>query len=286
MQIRSFIKIPLFLFENIFFSVFPSLRPIIEKHIFNPYHFNEAHKEYSENQFGIFVKKIGGVNNIIDKNVLEIGPGGSIGFGLLALKNGAQKYYAVENGRHSFITNDRLDSYKKILNNDEKLIENLFLKERKGYIYNPLRINFIEINQDSKYSIPDNSIDFIYSCAVLEHVHNLDLCFSEMHRVLKINGIMNHQVDLQDHIFSQESLQFLKINDFWFNKLFKNIGAYVNRKRWGEYENLIKKNGLKILNLEKNVIFLQNDRVPKKLSDKYSIDDLQTVSFNVTCQKN
>ncbi|EKE16393.1 MAG: methyltransferase type 12 [uncultured bacterium] len=283
MTIKTFLKIPLVLIENILFSLFPKFREIIEKYIYNPYQFNDKHLEYSKKQFDDFLQKVGGINSIKDKVLLELGPGGSIGFGILALKNGARKYYAIENGQHSFITPGQIKSYKKLLDNNTLLINKFFNKKNEIYTYNPQMVEFVKINQNSKYSIANNSVDLIYSCAVLEHVHNLELCFQEMTRVLELGGIMNHQVDLRDHVFSQKKLWFLNISDFWFNALFKNTGEYVNRKRLDFYEYLANKHNLKITNLEKNIIF--KEAIPKNLIKKYPNKDLQTLSFNMVLIK-
>lgn len=284
MNLKALIKVPLVFLENILFSIFPSTRQFIEHYFFNPYAFNEKHLTYSVAQFESFLEKIGGSSQIADKNILELGPGGSIGFGLLALKYGAKKYYAIESISHAFITEKQLFSYRKLLENDNDSINKYFIKNiNSQYVYNSEFIEFIEIGQDSSYILPDESIDIIYSCAVLEHVHNLDLCFSEMTRVLRKSGIMNHQVDLRDHIFSQKSIWFLNFNDYWFDRFFKNTGEYVNRKRLSDYEKLIHDMDLETLNLEKTILF--DEELPKNLTKKYSEYDLRSLSFNVTLKK-
>ncbi|MCX6780331.1 MAG: methyltransferase domain-containing protein, partial [Candidatus Magasanikbacteria bacterium] len=203
MKIKPFIKVPLVILENMFFSIFPNSRPIIERLVYNPYQFNAEHIAYSKNQFNKFVKKIGGISEIDNKNILELGPGGSLGFGLLAIKNGAARYFAIENGQHSFVNKKQIGFYRELLGNDHDFLNKIFIFKNDRYYYNQNLVTFIEIDQQSNYSIDSNLIDIIYSCAVLEHVHNLNLCFSEMTRVLKVGGSMNHQVDLRDHIFAQ-----------------------------------------------------------------------------------
>ncbi|MFZ2187717.1 MAG: class I SAM-dependent methyltransferase [Candidatus Moraniibacteriota bacterium] len=284
MRWKALITVPLVFLENILFSIFPGMRQFIEQHLFNPYAFHEKHLAYSIAQFKGFLEKIGGTSQIVDKNILELGPGGSIGFGLLALKYGAKKYYVIENISHTFITNKQLLSYRKLLEDNGVLISKYFIKNTANqYAYNPAFIEFIKIGQDSSYKLPDESIDIIYSCAVLEHVHDLDLCFTEMARVLRRDGIMNHQVDLRDHIFSQKSIWFLNFSDYWFDKLFKNTGEYVNRKRLSDYEKLIHDKNLEILDLEQNILF--DKKLPKNLTKKYSEYDLRNLSFNILLKK-
>lgn len=269
MILKTIIKVPLLLAENIFFGLLPKTRPFIEKYIFNPYFFGGDHNNYSLNQFETFKTKLNNRSNLKNKKILELGPGGSIGFGLLTLKEGASKYYAIDSNLHYFVSKEQKNNYAKLINS-KKLINQYLQKNSKGYTYNKNKIEFLEIDQSSRYQIANNSIDLIYSCAVLEHVHNLDLCFEEMCRVLKPEGIMYHQVDLRDHIFSQKNLLFLKINKSIYELLFKNCGAYTNRKRFNYYLQLIEKNNLKIIGIDKNL------EKPRKRTG----EDGETLSFN------
>ena len=279
MSIKPFIKVPLVLAENAIFSLLPSARKIVERIIFNPYSFGFNHLEYARKQFESFLLKIS-PTRVRNKVILELGPGGSIGFGLLTLKNGAKKYYAIENGDHTKVDSKIFKAYKKLLDNNTRLISEFFTKD---FHFNREKICFIEDDQTSQYNLPDNSVDIIYSCAVLEHVHNLDFCFSEMTRVLKNGGIMNHQVDLRDHIFSQRSIWFLKIGDSVFNTLFSKTGEYINRKRFSYYLQLIKANNLEVVSIEKNILF--EEKIDKQLLKQYSEDDLRTLSINITLKK-
>lgn len=279
-SIKPLIKVPLVLLENITFTIFPSSRKCIEKFVFNPYSFGQSHLDYSIQQYKSFSDKIS-PNEIKDQVLLELGPGGSIGFGLLALSAGVKKYFAIEDGNHTRFTPQTIEIYKeKLLNGNQILSNQCFTGD--GY-FNTEKIEFIENNQTSSYALPDNSVDLIYSCAVLEHVHNLDLCFSEMTRVLRPGGIMNHQVDLRDHIFSQKSIWFLTISNNIFSALFSKTGEYVNRKRLSYYKELFKKNRLQILSLDKTIVFKKG--LTKKLLKQYSEDDLRTLSINVTLKK-
>ncbi|GAH95169.1 unnamed protein product, partial [marine sediment metagenome] len=50
----------------------------------------------------------------------------------------------------------------------------------------------------------DNSIDCVFSNAVLEHIHNPQKVICEIARVTKRIGIGIHEVDFRDHFFKQE----------------------------------------------------------------------------------
>lgn len=284
MSIWSLIKVPLVIVENIVFSIFPGARSFIERNLFNPLDFRNDHVEYSQKKFGEFQGYIESHIDLKDKVILELGPGGSIGFGLLALKNGAQKYIAIDDGTHTFIEKKLLARYARLLNGEKQTLTRYFSKKNRRITYNQETISFASIDQKSRYPISAQSIDIIYSCAVLEHVHDLDLCFSEMSRVLKNEGLMYHEVDLRDHIFSQKSIRFLTISDFWFRTLFRNTGGYVNRKRLSRYRFLAEKHGLKILTLVPTIRY-ESKRLPEKIRSQYSEEDARTLSFIAVLKK-
>jgi SAM-dependent methyltransferase len=284
MSIKPFIKVPLVLVENVVFSLFPKARPFIERHLFNPLDFKNDHIGYSRKKFKEFRKYTGPYVDSKDKTLLELGPGGSIGFGLLVLENGSKKYIAIDDGTHTFIDGKRLAQYSKLLDDTTRSLKRYFIRKDGRLTHNPETISFASIDQESRYPLPDGSVDIIYSCAVLEHVHDLDLCFSEMTRVLKDGGVMYHEVDLRDHIFSQESIRFLTMSDFWFRTLFRNAGGYVNRKRLSHYRSLAARHGLEILMLLPTIRYERED-LPEKIRSRYSEEDARVLSFIVVLKK-
>lgn len=285
MNPKSLIKVPLVLLENVIFGLFPQLRPIIERHLFNPLDFKADHIAYSERKFEEFSVRIPN-GKIEGAHILELGPGGSIGFGLLALENGAKHYTAIDDGLHTFVEDKLLQRYTKLLRGNTDALNDYFSVSPNGKSeYRSEKIAFSAIDQESRYPLPAASIDIIYSCAVLEHVHDLDLCFAEMSRVLRPGGIMYHEVDLRDHIFSQQSLFFLTLSDRWFRTLFQNTGGYVNRKRTSYYRDLAAKYDFSVISLEgKNES--PTPIVPRKIVNQYSKEDLETLSFIAVFAKN
>ncbi|HBC72894.1 MAG: Methyltransferase type 12 [Candidatus Amesbacteria bacterium GW2011_GWB1_47_19] len=250
-----YLKIPLTLVQNLTYSLFPGMRTIVEKYITNSYWFGSSHVEYNQKQYIAFRSVINKFTNIENKTILELGPGGSIGFGQLCIKDGAKKYYAVDEGDHLGVTGDQ---HKE-------------------------KIEFISIGQNSGYPLKDDSIDIIYSCAVLEHVHDLELCFREMMRVLKKGGFMNHQVDLRDHLIDNENLMFLKFPEFLFKLLCGKTGVYVNRKRYSNYLSLFDNHRLEIIKM--GSIMRYKGDLDNNLLNTYTRDDLTILSFNVVLRK-
>lgn len=285
MNLKSFIKVPLVLLENAVFGFFPRLRPIIERYLFNPLDFKTDHITYSVRKFEEFSSYIS-PEKIKGSHILELGPGGSIGFGLLALESGANRYTTLDDGLHTFVEKKLLERYTKLLKGNRATLSKYFDIPPNGKAsYRSDIISFSAIDQEAHYPLPDASVDIIYSCAVLEHVHDLDLCFQEMARVLRSGGLMYHEVDLRDHIFSQESLFFLTLSDHWFKTFFQHTGGYVNRKRVSFYRDLASRHGFSIVSLER-----KNESpkmiVSQKVVNRYSKEDLETLSFIAVFSKN
>ncbi len=282
--LKILLKVPLVLLENFAFLLFPQLRVVIEKYLYNPLDFKQQHIKYSQNKFQEFLKTVQLYTSLPEKVLLELGPGGSLGFGILSLEEKLATYIAIDDGLHSFIKKNQLAGYRELLGSENAHFSDYFEHRSGQWQYNSQKIKSLIINQESKYPLEDASVDIIYSCAVLEHVHNLDLCFREMTRVLKNKGLMYHEVDLRDHIFSQESLYFLGISDFWFYCLFSKTGAFVNRKRLSYYKDLATKNNLDILSLT----------VTKRYTGSYypasvqqlSQEDRKSLVFTITLKKN
>lgn len=95
--------------------------------------------------------------------------------------------------------------------------------------------------------IPDQSIDFIWSQAVLEHIKREEFSdiLEEFRRILHPNGVCSHRIDLKDHLGGGlNNLRFSSVT--WESDLFKNSGFYINRFRYSEMVDHFKRAGFKI----------------------------------------
>ena len=65
---------------------------------------------------------------------------------------------------------------------------------------------------ESLKEIDDNSVDYIFSHSVLEHVrkYELNALIKEMYRVLKPNGVISHNINYKDHL--DDSLNNLRFS--------------------------------------------------------------------------
>lgn len=277
------IKVPLLLVENFTFLVFPRLRKFVEKYLYNPLDFKEGHIAYTKKKFQEFKKHLPSNFSLNQTHFLELGPGGSFGMGILAIEGGASKYTGIDDGQHDFISPEKVALYGKLVPESTSYPSSFFSKKGAIWSYNPDKISFAAITQDSTYPLPADSVDVIYSCAVLEHVHNLDLCFQEMTRVLKPGGLMYHEVDLRDHIFHQQKLWFLALPHWLFSFLFSQTGAYINRSRLSMYRALAQKYHLTILNVK--IPHQYSGKNLPSYMKKYTPEDATALSFKMILQK-
>lgn len=149
-----------------------------------------------------------------DFSVLELGPGDSMFTAVIAKTLGATRSWLVDAG--AFATTER-NAYVKLVD---------FLRS-KGYPVGSEMIgdlkdllhhfNSVYLTEGvrSLGQIPDHSVDFCLSNAVLEHIPKQDFSplASELRRILKPDGVSVHRVDLKDHLGGGlNNLRFSKCN--------------------------------------------------------------------------
>lgn len=165
-----------------------------------------------------------------DAVILELGPGDSVASALLGFSKGAKQVYLVDVG--NFARSD-VALYKALA---------LDLK-RKGFavpdiddarsiidILEACNAQYLTQGISSLRVIPSESVDFIWSHSVLEHVRRFDLgdVLGELKRILKPGGMASHNIDYQDHLgYALNNLRFSEV--LWESTLFAGAGFYTNR---------------------------------------------------------
>ena len=167
--------------------------------------------------------------------VAELGPGDSIGIGLAALMSGARKYYAFDVVKYVILKRN-LSIFDEIVNlfkNRTNIPGEREFPEAKPFLDNyefpghiltdnrlsaALEANRIAKVRQSILNPPDDespigywapwyemsiikreSIDLIYSQAVLEHVDDLHNAYRAMRCWLRPGGYVSHQIDFTSH---------------------------------------------------------------------------------------
>lgn len=198
--------------------------------------------------------------------VLELGPGYSVATAYFAEYVGASHAYLVDRG--SFMDERSAQTASAFLKRDNGRGEPSF--------------TFMSEGLESLKKIPSQSVDFIFSNAVLEHVKKDELfeLLKETYRILTDEGVCVHTVDFKDHLGG--SIHHLRFSDnFWNRELIYNSGFYTNRVRASEMLELFVSAGF-----QAEVISEQRFTVvPDIGKHHFSEDDLYTSSFRVRLTK-
>ena len=107
-------------------------------------------------------------------------------------------------------------------------------------------------------SLPDASVDFVFSNTVLEHVDQAGIhrLFTEMRRVLRPGGYMLHLIDLSDHFSHQDktitSINFLQFSDKEFAR-YNTRFLFQNRLRASQWQHIFASHGFEIRHCQANI---------------------------------
>ena len=187
--------------------------------------------KYAVNVFKSHADSVGlnSIDKLAGKTILELGPGDSVASALIAKACGARTIL-VDVG--PFATR-HLDYYRSLVVQLESM--GLSLPEINSVksldeLLEVCDARYLTAGLDSLRKLQDDSVDFIFSHAVLEHIRKREfLCTQqELARILKRDGVCSHEVDLRDHLGN--SLNNLRFSDrIWESDLFANSGFYTNR---------------------------------------------------------
>lgn len=199
--------------------------------------FKHGESDSHEYLIQVFDKHVSRANmsgSLRGKTILEIGPGDSIGTAVIAASYGA-KAILLDSG--DFATTD-ISFYIGLTNelrgrglHPPDLSNVTSLRE----ILDLCSSVYLTGGVTSYSSIESETIDLIFSQAVLEHIDRLSFqdAMRECYRVLKPNGQASHQIDLRDHLGG--GLNNLRFSHrIWESRLFRKSGFYTNRLRRAE----------------------------------------------------
>ena len=203
------------------------------------YYFYQCFEDYV-NQLSLSLDEVPAF--LKGKQLLEYGPGDTPGVAVL--------FYAY--GAESIVLVDRFSMLKMDANN-QAIISNLIemlpdvqktrarqLFISQGDVTSGFKEELLTYRTHAKgLSNLIESVDFIYSRAVLEHVSDLDASFRDMSKALKVNGVAIHQVDLKSHgLHKTNSLDFLSWPSWLWKVMYSEKGV-PNRWRINKYREII-----------------------------------------------
>jgi hypothetical protein len=218
--------------------------------------------------------------------IAELGPGDSLGIGLAALLSGAECYYALDIVDYAN-TEANLAIFHQLVNlfqrkepvpeeqefpalrpllecyefpreilTDERVAQSLrsnriqliteALTGTSDSNKSPIGIHYIVPWYDSRV-IRAQSVDMIISQAVLEHVDNLTQTYEALHRWLKADGFMSHQIDFGCHGLAKKWNGHWAYSDLAW-KIVRGKRSYLlNRCPYSVHKRLLEQCGFNIV---------------------------------------
>ena len=249
------------------------------------------------------------------KKIAELGPGDSLGVGIVALLCGAEEYHAFDVIEHTDLNrnikvandvaqmliaqrdiptdgiNKRThpmledfsfpESLKKLKKENilSKLEQIILALERKP---SSVIINYVvpwHMNQDK---ITD--MDLVFSQAVMEHVSDIDAAYDTMYEYLKKEGVMSHQIDFKGHEFTKSWDGHWHISKGVWKFLKYGMKNDLNRLPFSAHKKAVEKSGFRII----HTIPVRAERIHTEMPKtgfSFEEEDFQTSGALIICQK-
>lgn len=202
--------------------------------------------------------------------VLEIGPGTALGTGIAALLSGVQQYIAYDASpilspdfdeelwaglltlfreRRDFAEKDRIvlsTAFPRHLLPDD-LIQQTLSAARLDRVQSSIqqRIDLVRYLSDFA-SLPSDSVDYLFSHSVLEHVADLATMYQAMWRCLRPGGVMTHSIDFSAHGTSPYWNGHWTVPDFVWHLMQGKRIYFINREPASTHRALLEQTGFEI----------------------------------------
>lgn len=167
--------------------------------------------------------------------VLELGPGDTLFSAVIARAYGAGHCYLVDIGHYARSDVLPYQAMANWLNHIGLVAPAIAGATNLTEVLSICRAQYLNKGLHSLKEIPDSSVDFIWSEAVLEHIRANDFheLMHQLRRILRPGGICSHEVDLKDHLGG--ALNNLRFSSrIWESNFLARSGFYTNRIRYGE----------------------------------------------------
>ena len=221
--------------------------------------------------------------NVYPKQVAELGPGLSLGIGLAAILSGVERYYAFDVVAHQHAERNlavfdelialftarspipRADEFPLVgpelpaydfprqLLDDERL-ERTLQPERLARVREALRHcdspqSMIQYRAPwhTENAIERDSLDLVFSQAVLEHVDQLTDTYRAIYEWLRPNGYMSHQIDFKCHDSAREWNGHWTYSDLKWKLVRGKDTWLINREPHSTHLRLMREAGFRIV---------------------------------------
>jgi SAM-dependent methyltransferase len=165
-----------------------------------------------------------------DYTVLELGPGDSMLTALFARSAGAGRSILVDQTSLAALQMDLFARAEAMLDRKGLPVPGVTGASSVAEALSRLNCSYLVNGLESLRALPDASVDFIFSNAVVEHIRKRDFLKTarELYRVMKPDGVASHWIDYRDHLdMKLNNLRFSEA--VWESEFMVNSGFYTNR---------------------------------------------------------
>jgi hypothetical protein len=259
--------------------------------------------------------------NHVPKKVLEIGTGFNLGILSLFLMSSAEKAYGVDiEAMDERYDKHFYDTLKEFLKSTGGLHWYRFFMQNKPGPHTSFpdsldqldfrkyvnAIQYLAPCSSESITLPDNSVDLVYSVATFEHLPKTKETVGEIKRLLVNGGLTIHEIDMSYHRHHPNPLEMLKYSeDEWkvlTNQYGEGLGVedieqgkfkseiYCNRLRTSDFVSYFEESNFEILEVKPVVKYdpshIDMSRINEKFRNK-SLDDLSVtvVVIVARCRK-
>ena len=180
--------------------------------------------------------------DVSGREVLELGPGRSLGMGLIFLAAGARRVVAVDRYRHLFWDDLDCNHLRGVLDRLEE--ERWPYAQRARSAVRTITTGHVEFDPDAlvyrqadgaALPLESDAVDLCYSNAVLEHVHEPAVVVRELARVIRPGGDSIHEIDFRDHFDQGDRLRLLTFPEWEWQARTRFRPGYTNRWRRADF---------------------------------------------------
>lgn len=188
--------------------------------------------------------------------VLEIGPGMSLGMGIVGVALGARRCILADAERH--VTSDPrvAASHRQVLD-----LVPLWFPDADPRHRTTVSIDGDAVVPDGelleyriepveRLSLEDDSVDVTTSHSLFEHLRELDPAIAQIARVTSPGGLGLHQIDLADHLHPDDPLHMLTCSRRVWELMASNRRGWTNRLRLPAYIACFERHGLEVEKVE------------------------------------
>lgn len=231
------------------------------------------------------------INDFKGKTVCEMGPGQYLSHAFLEYQLGADQEILLEIADFAGI-NCPADQSKLKLDHNYDAVRSLPVldtKETWGRYLQKINALYSINGLEGYREVADDSVDFIFSFAVLEHIRKRTFqdTMKETYRFMKSGGMAYHTVDYKDHLGGKKNqLRFRE--SVWEDDVHYRMDNYTNRISCTEMCQSLEDIGFEIVSVKKQKFRKPPIRRSKIAScfAEISNEDLLTESAVIVLRKN